>query len=71
MELAGRILLGVAVVAAIAGGILLLLGKFGLSSLPGDISVGKGNWRIYFPLGTSILISVIASILLSPFFRSR
>jgi len=71
MDLAGRILLGVAVVAAIAGGILLALGRLGLNSLPGDVSIAKGSWRVYFPLGTSILISVILSILLSLFFRSR
>jgi len=33
--------------------------KFG--SLPGDIAIEKENFRFYFPIGTSILISLILS----------
>ena len=42
-----------------------------LGKLPGDIQIQKENFGFYFPLGTSILLSIILSILLaSPKFRS-
>lgn len=59
----------------VAGLLLLLLGLgllfleripgFRPGKLPGDISISKGNWRFYFPLGTSLLISLLLSALLS------
>lgn len=39
--------------------------------LPGDIAVNKGNFKFYFPLGTSILISVILSLLFWIIFNFR
>jgi len=35
-----------------------------LGKLPGDISIDKGNVKIYFPIATSILISILLSLLL-------
>ncbi|HZE20631.1 MAG TPA: DUF2905 domain-containing protein [Desulfobaccales bacterium] len=37
--------------------------------MPGDISYKKGNFTFYFPLGTSILLSIILSLILYLFFR--
>lgn len=71
MESTGKLLLALALVLSVAGGAFLLLGKAGVGRLPGDMSFGKGNWRVFFPLGTSILISIILSVLLNVFFRSR
>ena len=56
----------------IAGSILLLLGLIlwlgpkipWLGKLPGDITYQRGNFTLYFPLGTCILISVILTLLL-------
>lgn len=39
--------------------------------LPGDIVVKKKNFSFYFPLGTSILISLLLSLLLYLFSRFR
>jgi DUF2905 family protein len=36
-----------------------------VGKLPGDIYVRRGNFIFYFPIATSILLSIIASILLS------
>ena len=55
----------------IAGGVLLLLGALfslggripWLGRLPGDIVIERENFRFYFPLATSIVISVILSLL--------
>ncbi len=55
-----------------AGLTLLVLGiiwpwlaRIGLGHLPGDISVRRPGFSFYFPLGSSILISVIFSLLLT------
>jgi hypothetical protein len=70
----GRLLIGVGLVLVISGGLLLLLGRTGfpLGRLPGDISYRGRNVSVYFPLGTSILLSVVLSLvfyLLSRFRR--
>lgn len=63
----------------IAGGLLLLGGlllyffdklPFG-GRLPGDIVVKKKNFTFYFPLATSILISIILSLILWAISRFR
>jgi hypothetical protein len=41
-----------------------LLGKLGLGRLPGDIVIERENFRLYLPLGTSILVSVLLSAVL-------
>jgi DUF2905 family protein len=60
----GRLLIGVGLVLVVAGGLLLLLGRTGipLGRLPGDISYRGKNLSVYFPLGTSILLSVVLSL---------
>jgi Protein of unknown function (DUF2905) len=70
----GRLLIGLGLLLLVAGGLLLLLGRTGvpLGRLPGDISYRGKNVSVYFPLGTSILISVLLSVvfyLLSRFRR--
>jgi hypothetical protein len=70
----GRLFIGLGLVLLIAGGLLLLLGRTGipLGRLPGDISYRGKSLSVYFPLGTSILLSVLLSLvfyLLSRFRR--
>jgi hypothetical protein len=65
----GRLLLILAVVIAVVGVVLLLAGRGLIPRLPGDISFGRGNARFYFPLGTSILISVVLTVLLNLLLR--
>jgi hypothetical protein len=70
----GRVLIGLGLLLLLAGGLLLLLGRTGLplGRLPGDISYRGKNMSVYFPLGTSILVSVLLSLvfyLLSRFRR--
>ena len=54
----------------VAGLVLLALGvlwplitRLGLGRLPGDIAIERGNFRFYFPLATSIAISVALTLL--------
>ena len=62
------ILFGLILVAV--GGLLLLIGKVPyIGKLPGDIYVQRKNFSFYFPLTTSILLSIILTLLFS--FLSR
>jgi hypothetical protein len=40
-----------------------LMAKLGLGRLPGDIVIERDNFRLYLPIGTSVLISVILSLI--------
>jgi hypothetical protein len=61
----GKLLIGIGLLLVLAGAIILLLGKFpGFRSLPGDIVLKRENFTFYFPLGTSILISIVLTLLL-------
>lgn len=46
-----------------------LIGKLGLGRLPGDIVVERPYFRFYFPIATSLLLSVILSVILWLFRR--
>lgn len=55
----GRILLGLGLVLAAAGGLLMLLGgRWPRGRLPGDILVEREGFTLWFPLGTCILLSL-------------
>ena len=58
------VVLGVALV--VIGGIVMVLGRTGvpLGRLPGDFLYRGKNTTFYFPLASSILISVVLSIVL-------
>ncbi|OGX27728.1 MAG: hypothetical protein A2787_07545 [Omnitrophica WOR_2 bacterium RIFCSPHIGHO2_01_FULL_48_9] len=65
-----KILIFFGIVLIVVGGVLLLLGKIpGFGKLPGDILIKRENFTFYFPLTTSILISIIISLVL--FFFNR
>ncbi|MBM3357486.1 MAG: DUF2905 domain-containing protein [Betaproteobacteria bacterium] len=46
-----------------------LLAKLGLGSLPGDIKLERKGYTFYFPLTTSILVSLVVTLLLWIFRR--
>jgi hypothetical protein len=63
----GKILVVVGLVIA-ALGLLMMLGvPFG--RLPGDIHVRRGNFSFYFPLATSIVLSILLTLLFALFRR--
>jgi hypothetical protein len=52
-------------VVLIGAGLLWLAGsRLGLGRLPGDIAIERENFRLYLPLGTCLLISVLLSAVL-------
>jgi Protein of unknown function (DUF2905) len=63
----GRMLVVLGVVLVVVGGVLWLgAGKVPfLGRLPGDIHVARGNWSFYFPLTTSILLSIVLTLVLA------
>jgi hypothetical protein len=65
----GRLLLVLAGVLALLGVVLLFVGRGVIPRLPGDFSFGKGNVRVYVPLGTSILVSIVLTVVLNLIFR--
>ncbi len=73
MQDLGRILLGIGLVLAVIGAVILLAGRIGLplGRLPGDFAYKGKNVSFYFPLGTSILISIVLTVLLFLFSRFR
>jgi hypothetical protein len=60
----GRFLIITGIVIIAIGGLLMLSGKISwLGRLPGDIVIQKKNFTIYFPLATSILISLLLTLI--------
>ena len=60
----GKILIISGIAIAVIGAAVMLLGKIGLFRLPGDIELQGKNWKIYFPLASSIIISIVLTLLL-------
>jgi hypothetical protein len=56
------IILGLALVAA--GLLWPLLQKSGLGRLPGDIVIRRDGFRLYLPITSSLLVSLVLSLLL-------
>lgn len=69
LEGIGKALIGGAVVLLVIGGLLLLLGRFGIDRVPGDLVFRRGGFTVYFPIGLMILISIVGTILLNIFLR--
>jgi len=61
------IVFGIVLIAI--GAAWLLAEKLGFGQLPGDIVIKRGNFQIYIPVMTSIIISIALSLLLWLFSR--
>ncbi len=61
----GRLLVVLGLLMALAGVVLMLAGRVSwLGRLPGDIHVQRGTWTFYFPLATSLLLSLVLTVVL-------
>lgn len=71
MENIARFLMIGGIVLFLIGGGVYLAAKFGipLGRLPGDIRIEGKNGSFYFPLASSILLSIILTVLLNLVFR--
>ena len=59
MQQIGRLLLVVAALLAVVGGILLAADRLGAGRLPGDIVFRGRHVTVYVPIATSILFSLL------------
>ncbi len=65
----GKLLITIGIIIIVAGLIISFMPKIPyLGKLPGDIHIKRKNFTIYFPLTTSIIVSIIASIILTAIF---
>jgi hypothetical protein len=60
----GKALLGLGLLLVVIGAVLILAGRLGipLGRLPGDFTYRGKDVSVFFPLGTSILISIVLSL---------
>jgi ribose/xylose/arabinose/galactoside ABC-type transport system permease subunit len=58
-----RILITIGVVLIVVGLAWPWIQRLGLGRLPGDIVIERENFRLYFPITTSILISVLLTLI--------
>ena len=64
----GKTLVFLGVLFVVIGLIMIAAGKIPwFGKLPGDIHIKKGNFSVYFPIATCIIISVILTLLFSLF----
>jgi hypothetical protein len=63
----GKALVIIGLVIAAIGAVMML--GLPLGRLPGDIAVRRGNFSFYFPLTTSIVLSIVLTLLLAWFRR--
>jgi len=59
----GKWLIVVGLVIAGVGLLVVLLERVGLFRLPGDLQFGGRSWRIYFPIVSCVLISIILTLI--------
>jgi hypothetical protein len=60
----GKLLIVFGLLIAGVGVLLVLAGRLPwIGRLPGDIYVQRGSWTFYFPLATSIVVSVVLTLL--------
>jgi hypothetical protein len=67
--LLGRMLMVVGGLVLLAGLIMVVGGRLPLGRLPGDISGSRGGFTFYFPLGTSLLLSLVLTVVLNLLIR--
>ena len=64
-----KILVVAGIVLVVAGLLVGVGDRLGLGRLPGDLRFGSDNVRVYVPVTTMILVSVVLTIVVNLFFR--
>ena len=59
-----RWLITIGLIFVAAGVLWPLAQRLGIGRLPGDIVVERGDFRFYFPLATSLILSILLSLVL-------
>ena len=61
----GRLLVTIGLSLAVLGLVVMLAQKLGFGRMPGDIVIKKKGFTVYFPLVSSIVLSIVATLLLN------
>lgn len=71
MDNIGRFLMIGGIVLFVIGGLVFLASKFGIpfGRLPGDIRIQRDGFSFYFPLASSILISIVLTVIINVILR--
>lgn len=67
----GRYLVAFGLALAAVGALLALGDKLGLGRLPGDLVWKRKNTTVYFPIVTSIIVSLLLTLVLNLFLRRK
>jgi hypothetical protein len=59
----GKFLIAIGATIILLGLLFLLLGQLGLFKLPGDLQFGSKNWRIFIPITSCIIISIVLTLI--------
>ncbi|MCL8206818.1 MAG: DUF2905 domain-containing protein [Actinomycetia bacterium] len=65
----GRALIALGLGLVLLGALLWAGSRLGLGRLPGDLSFRRGSVSFYFPLASSLLLSLLLTLLLNVIFR--
>jgi hypothetical protein len=65
----GRFLVVAGVVILVIGVLFSMADKIPLGKLPGDFSFGSGRFKVYLPIATCVLLSVVLTLILNFFSR--
>ena len=60
----GRWLIALGLIIVLLGVLMVILGRLGLFRLPGDLEFGPKNWRVYVPIASCIVVSIILTLVL-------
>lgn len=60
----GRLLIILGIVLVVLGVLWPWIAKLGLGRLPGDIVIERENFRLYIPIVTSLIVSIVLSVIL-------
>jgi hypothetical protein len=64
LQTIGKMIMIFGAVLILVGVLVYFGGRLGLGRIPGDIVYRKGNFTFYFPLATSLIISLILTIIM-------
>lgn len=59
----GKLLIFIGLIIVLAGALFLLLGHLGLFKLPGDLQFGSKNWRVFIPITSCVIISIVLTLI--------
>ncbi|TYQ16280.1 UNVERIFIED_CONTAM: Protein of unknown function (DUF2905) [Acetivibrio alkalicellulosi] len=59
----GKLIITLGALMIIVGVLMYFGGKIGIGRMPGDFVYKRGNFVAYFPLATSVLLSIILTII--------